>query len=111
MRIVRICRYRSSMSSAALEERAQDSMQEGRVDFALFNIPHIAKSLMPVDNEPKHGACAEPFRRYLAKTVDIDEEKKRFQLRSLRLPDGRNALTDYTYRRPQPTSILFLAHF
>jgi hypothetical protein len=33
------------MSSAALEERAQDSCKrKGRVDFALFNIPRIAKS-------------------------------------------------------------------
>jgi hypothetical protein len=28
--------------------------RKGRVDFALFNIPRIAQSLMPVDNEPKH---------------------------------------------------------
>jgi hypothetical protein len=37
-------------SSAALEERAQDGLQaQGRVDFALFNIP---ASLNPVtDNE------------------------------------------------------------
>jgi hypothetical protein len=42
--------------SSALEERAQDRLQaQGRVDFALFNIPRIAKSLMPVDNERKHG--------------------------------------------------------
>jgi hypothetical protein len=33
------------MSSAALEERAQDSLQAERARrFALFNIPHIAKS-------------------------------------------------------------------
>jgi hypothetical protein len=33
------------MSSAALEERAQDRLQaQRRVDFALFNIPRIAKS-------------------------------------------------------------------
>jgi hypothetical protein len=33
------------VSSAALEERAQDRLQaQGRVDFALFNIPRIAKS-------------------------------------------------------------------
>jgi hypothetical protein len=31
------------------------------VDFALFNIPSIAKSLMPVDNERKHGGVAEPI--------------------------------------------------
>jgi hypothetical protein len=33
------------------------------VDFALFNIPGIAKSLMP-DNERKHGGVAEPIRRF-----------------------------------------------
>jgi hypothetical protein len=31
---------------------------------SLFNIPRIAKSLMPADNEPKHGGVAEPIRRY-----------------------------------------------
>jgi hypothetical protein len=36
------------------------------VDFALFNIPRIAKSLMPVDNERKHGGVAEPIRRFMA---------------------------------------------
>jgi hypothetical protein len=35
--------------------------KRGRVDFALFNIPHIAKSLMPVDNEPKHGGAQSRF--------------------------------------------------
>jgi hypothetical protein len=79
------------MSSAALEERAQDSLKrKGRVDFALFNIPHIAKSLMPVDNEPARGV-AEPFRRYWQRKLTRREEKID-QLRSLRLPDGRNAL-------------------
>jgi hypothetical protein len=40
-------------------KRAQDSCKrKGRVDFALFNSPHIAKSLMPVDNEPKRGGRA-----------------------------------------------------
>jgi hypothetical protein len=40
MRIVRnLPVLQQSMSSAALEERAQDSLQrKGRVDFALFNI-------------------------------------------------------------------------
>jgi hypothetical protein len=38
--------------------------RKGRVDFALFNIPGIAKSLMP-DNEPKHGGVAEPIRRFM----------------------------------------------
>jgi hypothetical protein len=32
--------------------------RKGRVDFALFNIPGIAK-LMPVDNERKHGGVAD----------------------------------------------------
>jgi hypothetical protein len=39
--------------------------RKGRVDFALFNIPRIAKSLIP-DNERKHGGVAEPIRRYMA---------------------------------------------
>jgi hypothetical protein len=52
------------VSSAALEERTQiGCKRKGRVDFALFNIPRIAKSLMPVDNERKHGGVAEPIRR------------------------------------------------
>jgi hypothetical protein len=52
-----------SMPSAALEERAQDSLQEERArGFCVFNIPHM-KILMPVDNE---SGVAEPFRRWLA---------------------------------------------
>jgi hypothetical protein len=58
--IVRNLLLQQSMSSAALEERAQDSLQEQRArGFALFNIPHIAKSLMPVDNDGM--GVAEPF--------------------------------------------------
>jgi hypothetical protein len=39
------CVTAAKVSSAALEERAQDRLQaQGRVDFALFNIPRIAKS-------------------------------------------------------------------
>jgi hypothetical protein len=53
-------------AKAALEERAQGCKRKGRVDFALFNIPGIAKSLMPVDNERKHGGVAEPIRRCMA---------------------------------------------
>jgi hypothetical protein len=40
---------------------------------------------------------AEPFRRYLARTADTDEEEEFDQLRSLRLPDGRNALMDLLF--------------
>jgi hypothetical protein len=51
------------------------------VDFALFNIPHIAKTLMPVDNEPKHGGVAEPIRRYCKGCKDEEESKRIDQLR------------------------------
>jgi hypothetical protein len=65
----------AKVSSAALEERAQDRLQaQRRVDFALFNIPGIAKSLMPADNE-KHGGVAEPIRR-LWQDVNQEEERK-----------------------------------
>jgi hypothetical protein len=53
-------------SKAALEERAQDSCKRKARGFAAFNIPRIAKSLMPVDNERKHGGVAEPIRRFMA---------------------------------------------
>jgi hypothetical protein len=56
MRIVRnLPVLQQSMSSAALEERAQDSLQEERARRFRAVQHHIAKSLMPVDNEPKHG--------------------------------------------------------
>jgi hypothetical protein len=70
------------VSSAALEERAQDRLQaQGRVDFALFNIPGIAKSLMPVDNEPKHGGVAEPIRRFERDTTSRRGKERIDQLR------------------------------
>jgi hypothetical protein len=60
-------------SSAALEERAQDGLQaQGRVDFALFNIP---ASLNPeTDNEPKHGGVAGTDSPLL--TMDIKHEEE-----------------------------------
>jgi hypothetical protein len=68
--------------------------RKGRVDFALFNIPRIAKSLMPVDNERKHGGVAEPIRRY-GRDVNIEEEERIHQLKALRFLNGRNVLVDY----------------
>jgi hypothetical protein len=106
-------RYRSSMSSAALEERAQDSLQEERArGFALFNIPHIAKSLMPVDNEPKHGAWQSRFAAIPKGEGNTVEESKRFhQLTLLQLPDGRNALMDYCVYRRELNSSPTSGHF
>jgi hypothetical protein len=57
---------RSKHVSAALEERAHLQEREGASISRSFNIPHIAKSLMPVDNEPTWG---EPFRRWYAKAT------------------------------------------
>jgi hypothetical protein len=52
--------------------------RKGRVDFALFNIRSIAKSLMPVDNERKHGGVAEPIRRHVTRDVNTEEKRKVF---------------------------------
>jgi hypothetical protein len=48
--------------------------RKGRVDFALFNIPRIAK-FDACDNERKHGGVAEPIRRLMG-DVNLEEEKK-----------------------------------
>jgi hypothetical protein len=48
--------------------------RKGRVDFALFNIPRIAKSLMPVDNERKHGGVASRFALF---TVIINRRERK----------------------------------
>jgi hypothetical protein len=48
---------------------------------------------MPVDNEPKHGGVAEPFRRYMIGM--FAKRKKRFELKALRFLIGRNVLIDY----------------
>jgi hypothetical protein len=45
------------------------------VDFALFNILSIAKSLMVVDNERKHGGVAEPIRCHIAGMLNEEEKK------------------------------------
>jgi hypothetical protein len=43
---------RKGVKCCALEERTKmGCKRKGRVDFALFNIPRIAKPLMPVDND------------------------------------------------------------
>jgi hypothetical protein len=63
MQIVRNLQVlQQSMPSAALEEWGTACKRKGR-DFALFNIPQIAKQelFMPVDNEPKHGAWQSRF--------------------------------------------------
>jgi hypothetical protein len=52
-------------AKAALEERAQDSLQAQSAWISLFNI-RIAKSLMPVDDEAE---VAEPIRRYTGKVI------------------------------------------
>jgi hypothetical protein len=60
-----ICRYCNEVSSAALEERAQDGLQAQRAcGFRAVQHPGIAKSLKPADNEAKHGGVAEPIRRF-----------------------------------------------
>jgi hypothetical protein len=57
------------VSSAALEERAQDRLQAQRAcGFRAVQHPGIAKSLMPVD-ERKHGGVAEPIRRFMARML------------------------------------------
>jgi IS4 transposase len=53
------------------------------VDFALFNIPGIA-TLMPVDNERKHGGVAEPLRRAAWQGIQEEERKRLDQLKALR---------------------------
>jgi hypothetical protein len=63
--------------SAALEERAQDSSASAKgVDFALFNIPRIAKC-SDARQRPKHGGVAEPLRRISERISTQDEELKR----------------------------------
>jgi hypothetical protein len=62
------------MSSAALEEGTRSAASAKGVDFALFNIPRIA-TLMPVDNERKHGGVAEPIRRCMAGDTRRRKEK------------------------------------
>jgi hypothetical protein len=69
------------LRSSCCTERAQDSCKRKGVDFALFNIPGIAKLLMPVDNEPKHGGV-EPIAVW--QDLSIKEERKRLdQLKAL----------------------------
>jgi hypothetical protein len=69
----------------------RSAKRKGRVDFALFNIPRIAKSLMPVDNERKHGGVAEPIRRLMAMDVNPKRKGRVGQLKALRFLIGRNA--------------------
>jgi hypothetical protein len=78
--------------------------RKGRVDFALFNIPRIAKSLMPVDNEPKHGGVASRFA-----LVDRDKNRKRKKelTESFAILDGRNVLIDYYIYRESNFPLLF----
>jgi hypothetical protein len=45
-------------------------------NFALFNIPHTSRKLMPVDNEPKHGGVTAGRYATLAKQLTLDEEQK-----------------------------------
>jgi hypothetical protein len=53
------------VSSAALEERAQDRLQAQRArGFRAVQHPRIAKSLMP-QTTSKHGGVAEPIRRWM----------------------------------------------
>jgi hypothetical protein len=66
------CRTARVVKCCTLEERAQDRLQAQRAcGFRVFNIP--IKSLMPVDNERKHGGVAEPIRRF---TSDINAKRK-----------------------------------
>jgi hypothetical protein len=50
------------MPSTALEERAQDSLQAKRVDFALSTPAYI--KLKVVDNEPLSTGVVEPIRNW-----------------------------------------------
>jgi hypothetical protein len=62
------------VSSAALEERAQD-LQAQRAWISRCSTSRASLNLMPVDNERKHGGVAEPIRR-LTGDVNLEEEKK-----------------------------------
>jgi hypothetical protein len=87
--------------------RAGTAASAKGVDFALFNIPRIAKSLMPADNERKHGGVAEPIRRYMARIL-TPKRKEENQLKALRFLNGRNVLADYyVYRESIELSLIF----
>lgn len=57
--------------------------RKGRVDFAIFNIPQVAKAFMPVDNEPNNGGVAEPIRRRLVECAKPDPTKDPANLNDL----------------------------
>jgi hypothetical protein len=73
------------MSSAALEERAQDRLQAQRaMDFALFNIPRI---LVMMPEQRKHG-CSRPFRR-LWQDINPKRKEKKIQLKGFAISDWK----------------------
>jgi hypothetical protein len=108
MRIVRnLPVLQQSMSGATLEERAQDSCKRRGASISLaVQHPHIAKSLMPVDNEPKLGWQSRFAAIWQRQLTSMKKEKRFDQLRSLRLPDGRRLMDYYVYRNIE-TSIPF----
>jgi hypothetical protein len=53
-----ICRTAAKRQVLHWKSGHKIACKEGARSISLFNIPHIAKSLMPVDNEPKHGGVS-----------------------------------------------------
>jgi hypothetical protein len=51
--------------------------RKGRVDFPLFNVPEIAKVLLPLDNESNHGGVGELIRRLIEGKIDVSKDSGR----------------------------------
>jgi hypothetical protein len=97
-----ICRY----CSKACQVRHWKSghkiacKRKGRVDFALFNIPHITKRLLPLDNEPNHGGVAERIRLWMAGKNNKDGDTAKYhQLNAVDILDGGSVLFEYYINR------------
>jgi hypothetical protein len=65
----------------------------------LFNIPHIAKHLMPIDNEPNHGGVAEPHRLSMKVNDNKENQRRYHRLKELESRGGGSVLHGYYVNR------------
>jgi hypothetical protein len=79
------------VSSAALEERAQDRLQAQRAWISRCSTSRASLNL-DACNERKHGGVAEPIRRI---GKGFNPKKKGKEITSFAISDGRNVLIDY----------------
>jgi hypothetical protein len=82
------------VSSAALEVSTRSAASAKGVWISLFNIPRIAKSLMPVDNERKHGGVEVGTLLIDGNAMCCGEEERKSRPTS-RISGGRNVVIDY----------------